>query len=133
MEPERTVSTEHQRGASRTLLVVDDKAEEGELLGMRLATAGHQVHVVGSAREALASSGELRPDFALIDIGLPDLNGYELTRALRAKPGFERCRFIAVTGHSSERAIARGIDAGFAAYLIKPINLNELLALIAHS
>ena len=119
--------------ASRAILVVDDKAEEAELLGMRLASAGHRVQVVGCAREALASSSRIRPDLVLIDIGLPDLNGYELARALRARPGLEKCRFIAVTGHSSDRAIARGIDAGFASYLIKPIDLNELLAAIART
>ena len=121
----------YSRDNSRRVLVVDDKPDEGDLLGILLELGGHQVRVVASAREALAAAGELRPEVALIDIGLPDMNGYDLTRALRAQPELKGCRFIAVTGHSSPSAVARSIAAGFESHLSKPVNVDELLAVIA--
>ena len=115
----------------RRVLVVEDKADEGELLGVLVQRGGHEPLVVHSAREAVATASALRPDVALIDIGLPDMNGYDLTRTLRAQPGLEHCRFIAVTGHRSQSAIARSIAAGFEAHLTKPVSVDDLLAAIA--
>lgn len=119
-----------ERGSVRRVLVVEDNADAGELLGAFIERAGHVPSVVGSAREALAIADELRPDVALIDIGLPDMNGYELVRSLRALPGLAGCRYVAVTGHKSQSAIARGISAGFEVYLTKPVNPADLLPLI---
>ncbi len=116
--------------ASRRVLVVDDNADAGELLGAFIERAGHQSSVVNCARDALAIADALRPDIALIDIGLPDMNGYDLVRSLRARPALEACRYVAVTGHKSQSAIARGISAGFEAYLTKPVNPADLLSLI---
>jgi len=120
-------------GPSRRVLVVEDNADAGQLLGAFIERAGHVPSVVSSAREALAIANELRPEVALIDIGLPDMNGYELVRSLRALPGLEGCRYVAVTGHKSQSAIARGISAGFEAYLTKPVNPEDLLPLIRGS
>lgn len=114
----------------RRVLVVDDNADAGNLLGMLVELGGHQPRVVQCAREALAVATELCPHVALIDIGLPDMNGYELTRTLRAQPALEGCRFIAVTGRSSVGAIARSIAAGFETHLTKPVNVNDLFAVI---
>lgn len=112
----------------RKVLVVDDNADAGELVGILVRQGGHEPSIVTSAREALALAGELQPDIALIDIGLPDMNGYELTRKLRAQ--LEGCRFIAVTGHGSQSAIARSIAAGFERHLVKPVHAQDLLAAI---
>jgi CheY-like chemotaxis protein len=112
------------------VLVVDDNTDAGELLGVFIERAGHQPSVVTCARDALAIAHDLRPDVALIDIGLPDMNGYDLVRSLRALPGLEACRYVAVTGHKSQSAIARGISAGFEAYLTKPVNPADVLSLI---
>ncbi|MEP7048947.1 MAG: response regulator [Pseudomonadota bacterium] len=119
------------RGPARRVLVVEDNADAGELLAAFLERAGHVPSVVNSAREALAIADALRPDIALIDIGLPDMNGFELVRSLRALPGLAGCRYVAVTGHKSQSAIARGISAGFEVYLTKPVNPADLLPLIA--
>ncbi|MEO8902295.1 MAG: response regulator [Polyangiaceae bacterium] len=115
---------------SRRVLVVEDNADAGELLGAFLLRAGHLARVACCAREALTIAAALRPEIALIDIGLPDMNGYELVRSLRALPGLEHCRYVAVTGHKSQSAIARSISAGFEAYLTKPVNPEDLLPLI---
>jgi len=117
-------------GSSRRVLIVDDNTDAGELLGAFIERAGHRPHVVSCAQDALAVANELRPDVALIDIGLPDMNGFDLVRSLRALPGLQACRYVAVTGHKSQSAIARGISAGFEAYLTKPIQHADLLPLI---
>ena len=117
-------------GHPRRVLVVDDNTDAGELLGAFIERAGHQSSVVSCARDALAIADSLRPDVALIDIGLPDMNGYDLVRSLRARPALEACRYVAVTGHKSQSSIARGISAGFEAYLTKPVNPADLLSLI---
>jgi len=110
--------------------VVDDNADAAELLGAFIQRAGHEPRVATCARDALAIAHELRPEVALIDIGLPDMNGYDLVRSLRALPGLEACRYVAVTGHKSQSSIARGISAGFEAYLTKPVEPEDLLPLI---
>ncbi len=114
----------------RRVLVVDDNTDAGELLGAFIERAGHRSSVVSCARDALAIADALRPDVALIDIGLPDMNGFDLVRTLRARPALEACRYVAVTGHKSQSSIARGISAGFEAYLTKPVNPADLLSLI---
>ena len=121
-----TLST--ARGPSRKVLVVDDNPDAGELLRLLLELGGHESRVVTCARDALAIAGELRPEVALIDIGLPDMNGYALTKALRAQLG--ECRFIAITGHSSPSAVARSIAAGFETHLTKPVDPAQVLAVI---
>jgi CheY-like chemotaxis protein len=130
MDSEPALSDKRDSSKSRTVLVVDDKQDEGDLLGILVELAGHHARVVATASDALAIASELRPDVALIDIGLPDMNGYQLTKALRALPQLERCRFIAVTGHSSAGAIARSIAAGFETHLTKPVNVDDLLEVI---
>jgi len=130
MYSDRAPNPQLDHEPSRRVLIVDDNTDAGELLGAFIERAGHQPQVVSCARDALAIAGQLRPDVALIDIGLPDMNGYDLVRSLRALPGLEACRYVAVTGHKSQSAIARGISAGFEAYLTKPVQHADLLPLI---
>jgi CheY-like chemotaxis protein len=130
MADQLSTSREGQKGPSRRVLVVDDNLDAAELLGAFIDRAGHQSSVACCARDALAIANVLHPEVALIDIGLPDMNGYDLVRSLRALPGLEGCRYVAVTGHKSQSAIARGISAGFEAYLTKPVNPADLLPLI---
>jgi|SRR4051812_32646258 CheY-like chemotaxis protein len=126
-------SEEGRDSPSRRVLVVDDNVDAAELLGAFIERAGHRSSVASCARDALAIAHQIRPEVALIDIGLPDMNGYDLVRSLRALPGLEGCRYVAVTGHKSQSAIARGISAGFEAYLTKPVNPADLLPLIRGS
>ena len=112
------------------VLVVDDNLDAAELVGMLVEQGGYEPLVVCSAREALAIASDIVPDIALIDIGLPDMNGYDLTRKLRAQPALANCRFIAITGHTSPSAVARSIAAGFERHLSKPVDPRELLAAI---
>jgi CheY-like chemotaxis protein len=116
---------------AQRVLVIDDNADAAELLRTVVGRAGYEVRLAGSARDALAAAGEFRPHVALIDIGLPDMDGYKLAKLLRAQPELEGCRFIAVTGHKSPSAVARSIAAGFEAHLSKPVTADVLLTVIA--
>jgi CheY-like chemotaxis protein len=122
-----------QTSPQQRVLVVDDNADSADLLELFLRRAGHDARAAATARAALAVAPDFRPHVALIDIGLPDMDGYTLTNRLRAMPELRECRFIAVTGHTSHSAIARSIAAGFEAHLSKPVNVDDVLNLIARS
>jgi two-component system, sensor histidine kinase len=124
-------SDAHEPVSAQRVLVVDDSADTAELLRALVERAGYVPRIASSARDALASAAEFRPDVALIDIGLPDMDGYKLTKLLREQPELSACRFIAVTGHTSASAVARSIAAGFEAHLGKPVTAEVLLSVIA--
>ena len=116
------------RARGRQLLVVDDNVEAAEMLGELLRTRGHDVTVVHHPDDALACVGALAPDVAILDIGLPGMDGYELATRLRAL--MPACRLIALTGYGQQNDRARGTAAGFAAHVVKPARIDDLLALI---
>ena len=112
------------------VLVVDDNLDAAELLGHLLGAEGHEVKVVHDAASALEVAPQFLPDVALLDIGLPVMNGYELARRLRRRLGSAPCRLIAVTGYGQERDRARSRRAGFDVHLVKPMDPQALLALL---
>ena len=114
----------------RRVLVVEDDADSAELLGFLLEHAGYQTHVARSAAAALEAAPVLQPHVALIDIGLPGVNGYELAALLRAEPLLKNCRLVATTGHSGRDAIARSLASGFDAHLTKPLDRAAVLAAV---
>src|SRR6202044_1487030 len=75
-----------QQVSNRRLLIADDNVDAADSLAMLLRFEGHDVTVVNNGRQALAAVGRLQPEFALLDIGMPDVNGYELARQLRKLP-----------------------------------------------
>jgi CheY-like chemotaxis protein len=92
---------------------------------------GHLVRVAHDGPAALQIAADFQPHVALLDIGLPVMDGYELARHLRALPGLESIRLIAVTGYSQEADRRQTAAAGFARHLVKPIQLAELQAALA--
>jgi PAS domain S-box-containing protein len=112
------------------VLVVDDNADAAEMLLMTLELFGCEVRAAHSAGAALAAVEEFAPDVALLDIGLPDLNGYELARRLRATDVGRRMRLIAATGWGQEKDRQRAFDAGFDHHLTKPIDLERLRSVL---
>jgi CheY-like chemotaxis protein len=110
----------HQlNGAS--VLVVDDDADSAELYAVWLRSAGHRVSIMNDAERALILSPVLRPAVAVIDIGLPGIDGMELVSKLRAMPELAPCQYIAVTAYADVRLPARCHAAGFCAYFEKPV------------
>jgi signal transduction histidine kinase/DNA-binding response OmpR family regulator len=124
LHPERALATLPR--ARRRILVVDDNRDAAELLADALGARGHETRVAFDAPGALQIAGDFAPELALLDIGLPVMDGYELGRRLREIHGCELTRLVAVTGygHDNDRALSR--DAGFDVHLVKPINLRGL-------
>lgn len=92
---------------------------------MLLEAAGHMVHVVDTGQAALEAAVDFAPDVALVDIGLPDFNGYEVARRLRTKFGVT-IRLIALTGYGQPEDRRRVLEAGFDAHVVKPLDPDEL-------
>ena len=117
-----------QPGACRILLV-DDNEDARLLLAEMLVTLGYAVHTASNGIEALDAVLDLRPDVAILDIGLPGMNGYELASRIRdALDG--NIRLIALTGYGQPSDAARSQRAGFDAHLVKPVSINRLIELI---
>jgi CheY-like chemotaxis protein len=114
----------------RRALVVDDVADVTEMLAVLLTHAGYEVKTASSAAAAIDTARHDQFDVIISDIGMPQMNGYELARELRGIPGYEAVPMVALTGYSKFDDRQRSLDAGFNAHLTKPIEPRELLDLI---
>ncbi|MGH8215839.1 MAG: PAS domain S-box protein [Rhodanobacteraceae bacterium] len=110
----------------RRILVVDDNADAADSLGLLLKFNGHETHVVYSGKEALASIESFQPDIAVLDIGLPEMNGYDLAREIRKMPQAKTLRLIALTGYGQVEDQQRAYAAGFDGHLVKPVTMAAL-------
>src|SRR6185436_14608761 len=109
------------------VLVVDDHEDGAAMIGELLAEAGHDVRVAHDASQALSVADDFRPQTAILDIGLPVMDGYSLGRELRTRLGGAAPTLIALTGYGQDRDKRRGEEAGFSAHLVKPVDVDELL------
>ncbi len=114
-------------GACR-VLVVDDYQDVAVSTGRMLGLLGYETRVASDAGAALEAAREFRPDIALLDIGMPHVNGYELARLMRAEPWGAEIVLIAVTGWGQETDKQRSFEAGFNLHLVKPVDPTELHA-----
>jgi len=108
------------------ILVVDDNEDAAETLAEALGTFGHDVRIAHDGPEALRIADDFGPHVALLDIGLPVMDGYELAQRLRRDRGPNRPRLLAVTGYGQEADRRRAEQAGFDALLVKPVRIREL-------
>lgn len=115
---------------SRSALVVDDVTDVTDMLSVLLTHAGYDVTCAATAPEALALAREQRFDVVISDIGMPEMNGYELAEALRSLPGYDSVPLIAVTGYSMFDDRTRSLTAGFNEHVTKPIDPRAFLDLI---
>ncbi len=116
--------------AGRSVFVVDDHVDSAELLEMLLVSNGATVAIAHSGASALAHLAAARPDILLLDITLPDMNGYELLAEIRNISGLEKTPAVAVTGHAYERDREKAANVGFAVHTVKPIDVEALVHLI---
>jgi PAS domain S-box-containing protein len=121
------------RAASRShrVLIVDDNADAALLLGEAVALFGHDVRTAHDGPSALRVAEAFAPDVALVDIGLPLMDGFEVARRLRALPGLTGLRMIAVTGYGQPADRERSRAAGFDVHLVKPVDLDTIEALLS--
>jgi PAS domain S-box-containing protein len=110
------------------VLIVDDNEVSAEMLGLLLAELGHVVRVAHDGPRALAVAAELEPDVAVLDIGLPVMDGYELAARLREAHGARGLRLVALTGFGQDQDLERSRNAGFHHHLVKPIDTDDLQA-----
>jgi signal transduction histidine kinase len=114
------------RVRAKRVLVVDDNRDAGDSLADVLRALGHSVCVATDPLEGLALAGEFEPQVAVLDIGLPGMDGYELAGRMRARLGAAGCRLIALTGYGQDHDRQRSHDAGFDAHLVKPADMAQL-------
>ena len=112
------------------MLLVDDNPDVLDAMRALLELGGHAVTALADPHAALALPDGYAPDIALLDIGLPGMNGYELLAALRARPGWAHTAFVALSGYGQPEDRARSLGAGFCAHLVKPPAPQELAALL---
>jgi CheY-like chemotaxis protein len=116
---------------SRRVLIVEDNDDTRQMMQEVLRFSGHDVRTARDGTSGLALAAEARPDVALIDIGLPDVDGYEVARRMRAAPGGRRIGLVAITGYGQAEDQRRAYEAGFDAHLTKPVAPERLKQVMA--
>jgi PAS domain S-box-containing protein len=127
--PALAAATTHT-GALR-IMVVDDNPDAALMLSMLLEATGYEVFTENSSHAGLARAQAVRPDVCLLDIGLPNMDGYQLAQQILALPGMAHATLIAITGYGQEQDRSRTREAGFDHHLVKPVDPVELAALLA--
>jgi CheY-like chemotaxis protein/anti-sigma regulatory factor (Ser/Thr protein kinase) len=119
---------------AQRILLVEDNADARELVRTMLEIQGHEVHEAPDGESAVATFRQVRPNAAIIDIGLPGMDGYTVAARLRVlEPDPEVLRLIALTGYGTENDRRRAADAGFDAHLTKPVEPDRLEQLLSRS
>jgi signal transduction histidine kinase len=116
----------------RRVLVADDNRDAGESLAMLLRLDGHEVELAYDGPEALALFDRMKPEIAILDIGMPGLTGYEVAQRIRAQKPARPVTLIAVTGWGQDADKARAAESGFDHHFTKPLEPDALSALLSH-
>lgn len=116
---------------SKRILIVDDNIDAAESLALLLQITGHETRSAHDGIKGLAAAETFLPDFILLDIGLPDINGYEVARRIRQQPWGQKICLIAATGWGQDKDKAAAEEAGFNHHLTKPIDFQELGQLLS--
>jgi CheY-like chemotaxis protein len=117
----------------RRILIVDDNSDAAESLGVLLRMMGNEVYTAHDGLEAVGEAAAFEPDVALLDIGLPKLNGYEVARRIREQNGGGDIVLVALTGWGQEDDRRRSKEAGFDHHMTKPVEFSTLQRLLAES
>jgi signal transduction histidine kinase/CheY-like chemotaxis protein len=115
---------------ARRVLIVDDHPDVREVLRLRLEAWGHRVEEADTGRRGLEMIQHSRPDVVLVDVGLPDLDGCSVARAVRSEPGGDDFVLVAITGYGGAADRRRTREAGFDAHLTKPLDEDELARIL---
>lgn len=115
------------------VLIVEDHPATAELLCKWVESAGHQFHLSRTGFQALQAAPKFQPHVVLLDIGLPDMNGWELAQELRQSPGLSDPKIIAVTAYQTSEDRRKSQEAGINYHLGKPVSRNEILAMLTQA
>ena len=119
------------RAPPRRILLVDDDKDAVDSLGLLLGLDGHLVCTASSATEALATLQNFSPDVALIDLHMPEIDGYALAAELRSRPVLGQLKLVALTGDVSPGDREAALRQGFDFHLAKPVDMQELTSILA--
>jgi CheY-like chemotaxis protein len=120
-------------GLPRRILIADDNQDGAETMAMLLNLSGHETYLAHTGVEALELAARMRPDIGLLDIGLPDMSGYEIAERIRHEAWGKDMILIAITGWGQAEDRRRAFGAGFNHHLTKPIDPTKLEVLFTHS
>jgi len=113
------------------ILVVDDNVDAAEMMAEILSSMGHEVSVAHDGAAGLAQFLSFGPELAILDLGLPEIDGYALARQVRADPRFAATPLVALSGYAQQEDLERSRAAGFTYHLAKPADWNRLEAILA--
>jgi len=113
------------------ILIVEDEANIVKLISMRLERLGHAISSAASGSAALDVARALLPDLILLDVMLPELNGFQVLQQLKADPTTEPIPVLMLTARGHEHDIAAGLEGGAEDYIIKPFSFPELIARVS--
>ena len=132
MEPSKVSSEPFDRSSLR-ILVVEDDPESLQMMGALLALWGYEPRLVPGGPAALEQVERETPDIVLLDLGLPGMDGFEVARRLRGRPGGDSLFIAAVTAYRGEEHQRQAKEAGFDRYLMKPVDIDTLRQVLSQA
>jgi CheY-like chemotaxis protein len=118
--------------SKRRVLVVDDNADAALVLSMCLSAGGHETAVAYDGREAIDLAESFEPEIIFLDLGMPQMSGYEVATELRRRPKLAGVYIAALTGWNDPKTGEKVLEAGFDKHMTKPAMMDELLELVDH-
>ena len=120
------MSSSHLPSPLRSVLVIDDNIDAAQMLVEVLNVLGHTAAAANNGKAGIALALALQPDIIFLDIGMPDMDGFEVARSLRSFPQLDGVRIVALTGWRDEQTLRLAADAGFDLHLTKPAPLAAI-------
>jgi DNA-binding response OmpR family regulator len=117
----------------KRVIVIEDNIDGCEMMRLLLEQAGYEVFCANDGKSGLETIEKVRPDIAIVDIGLPLMNGFDLARHVRARGELKNLYLVALTGYGQASDHAAALDAGFDEHLVKPLDPDELTRLVRQS
>ena len=115
------------------ILIVDDHPDTAEAIGMLLDAIGHETKVARTGADGIAAAEMYKPHLVILDIGLPDISGYEVARSIRALPCGAGIHLVAATGWGAAEDRVRALAAGFDQHQLKPLDLGKLQMMLTRA
>jgi PAS domain S-box-containing protein len=127
--PQRDPVVDETTSSKKKILLVDDNTDAADMMELLLKKKGYEIRKAYNGETAIVSAMEFNPEIVLLDLGLPDISGYDVLRTLQEKPG--KRAYIALSGWGQEEDLSRSKQAGFDHHLVKPIDIHSLTEILA--
>jgi PAS domain S-box-containing protein len=127
---ERSNRVGRNEPAAKRILIVDDNVDAADAMALLLELEGHAVRVAYGGAQGIAEFEQDTPEILLLDLGMPDMDGYEVAKRVGERAGAQGCKLVAITGWGQETDLERTKKAGFSAHLVKPVTLDSVRKMI---